>query len=178
MTTTSPVYFKKNRQPRLGPQFKRPHFDRRPFRSTLFWAYRTNQPCIDNLRTLRASIQDRSFKAFFKQEEIDALLEQEVLNPDRSGNYQGPQSLQSLSLWMHFLNNFASMAYLSLSYKECPKDEIEHDKESIQTNLRQFKIIEDWFFYHQDILDAVIANVPSPEETAKLNTLLAILNRR
>jgi len=179
MTIISPVYLTKTGQPRLGPEHKKPHFDKRPFRSTLFWAYREEKPDIETLKSLRTSIQERSFKPFFDRNEIDVLLEQEVTTPHGAGVYQDQQSLKTFKFWQHFLNNIASaMAFVSDYNSSISKDSKEEDKAYIQTTLRLLKIIEDWFYYHPDILGTVIANVPTPEEEARLNALLAVLGRR
>ena len=70
------------------------------------------------------------------------------------------------------------MAFVSDYNSSISKDSKEEDKAYIQTTLRLLKIIEDWFYYHPDILGTVIANVPTPEEEARLNALLAVLGRR
>ena len=121
------------------------HFGREFIKPGFSHSYASIQSGI--LDILESSISDR----FFSRNEIDAVFQKEIIEGTaagiafvKSGGSLSNFKFDSLS---HFVNNFLGGLLIPMevgTFKE--------DLEDNKTTMRQLKIVEDWLYYHPEIL--------------------------
>jgi hypothetical protein len=133
---------------------RNPHFDRRPFRCTLYLALLHKK---DPLRALSQTIKAGKFTPFFERGEIDKFFEEEILKVRLSGRYWH-ENIDPLAALNDLIRNTGSSVignhiYL-LEHKSASTANRTEAAEGLQKGKRILKIIEDWICYNLDALMA------------------------
>jgi len=146
--------------PRIGSQHKAPYFGR-PFRCTLYSAFRKGSYTEGALFTLLKTIRAGKFQPFFSQEELENLSHEHNLKIVNGEPYWGEIKFDSIPAWGHMVANIAQPALSGgnwlKDYKQDPFQEKIAVITDLQSSLRKLKMIEDWIYYHRNVLDGIIS---------------------
>ena len=115
-----------------------------------------------SLMILLESIRNGEFLPFYKKEEIDTKLKEEVLKGFKQGKYYN-EGLKAVNDWEYLIReilNYPSMARSLLINgfinKSTDKNKAKNEMDKIHNNLIKLKIIEDWFYYNKNILEDIV----------------------
>lgn len=109
-----------------------------------------------------SKIKTGKFRPHYNRAEIDKLFRDQVLAPYGSGRYLHERKLDSIGCWNDLLNNLATIAksnrdYLRESRNDPPEDRLDAARD-VQQGIIKLKIIEDYIYYHPEILSGVITD--------------------
>lgn len=145
--------------PKIGPLHKTPYFGR-PFRCTLYTAFRGRRYTEGALFILLKTIKAGRFHPFFSVGEVEKLSGEHHLKVINGKAHWGELKLDSIGAWGHMVGNIASIAISGRNYlKDNPQDTFQEKIGAVtdwQNSLRKLKMIEDWVYYHQNVLDGII----------------------
>ena len=102
-------------------------------------------------------IMSGKLKPYFSKEDADQLLGEKLAT---RFPYFKPAEMDSLDKWQDILNNIAGSMCSDIEFlrsagpRDSKKDVIEA-KNAMITSIKTLKVIEDWFYYHPEILKKI-----------------------
>jgi len=138
-----------------------------PFGSFLYAAYKdarymgkTTERAYNALTALSSMINSDRFKPLYKESVINRLFEDKVLKIYAAGRYFHDEKLETLGQWNDLLNNTFTVVNSGESYLQSESGLSEEVKceviVGLNSRLKMLQIIENWFFYHPDVLKDII----------------------
>ena len=153
---------------RIRPEHKAPYFTR-PFRSFFFSAFviPAKTPSVRSVfASFLEAIEGGRGAPFFAREEIDQLFEAAVLleyakGADGHSRYHPTtgKKLDNIAAWDDLINNklwLINIRYYLISRKSTVRQDIGTHINRYQHGLRILKIIEDWLYWHPEVMRGVL----------------------